>query len=97
LHFEIRNSKTEHALNPLDFYPRDFYVDTIPPQINKVKILKFYDDFYFTDDTVYYLRKKENYLTTEDSVIIDNYPSYCLSLEGFDKQDNSENKNGIKK
>jgi hypothetical protein len=97
LHFEIRNTKTEHALNPLDFYPRDFYVDTIPPQINKVKILKFYDDFYFTDDTVYYLRKKENYLTTEDSVIIDNYPSYCLSLEGFDKQDNSENKNGIKK
>ena len=38
LHFEVRNTQTEHALNPLDFYPRSFYVDTIPPQINKVKV-----------------------------------------------------------
>ncbi len=97
LHFEVRNTKTEHALNPLDFYPRSFYIDTIPPQINKVKISKFYTDLYFSSNNIYNLQKETDYYTNADSIIIDNYPSYYIALEGFDKQDNSENKNGIKK
>lgn len=97
LHFEIRNTKTEHALNPLDFYPKEFYVDTIPPQINKVKILKSFDDLYFSSNIIYNLQNENNYYTNADSIIIDNFPSYFISLEGFDKQDNSKNKNGIKK
>ena len=58
LHFEIRNTKTEHALNPLDFYPKEFYVDTIPPQVNKVKIYQF--DSFFSDSysSVFSLQNK---------------------------------------
>lgn len=97
LHFEIRDAKTEHALNALDFYPKNFYADTIPPQLNKVKILSFYDNSYFSTSNIYDLKEKENYITNADTIIIDNYPMYSISLEGFDKQDNSENKNGIKK
>jgi hypothetical protein len=96
LHFEIRNTKTEHALNPLDFYPRDFYVDTIPPQINKVKVYRFYDRISIHCSSVYNLRKKENYLNT-DTIHYQIIHKSSFSLEGFDKQDNSENKNGIKK
>ena len=97
LHFEIRDNKTEHALNPLDFYPRNFYTDTIPPQLNKVKILSMFDNSYFSTSNIYYLKETGNYITNADSIIIDNYPAYSISLEGFDKQDNSENKNGINK
>ena len=31
LHFEIRNTKTEHALNPLDFYPKSLYNKAYEP------------------------------------------------------------------
>lgn len=95
LHFEIRDSKTEHALNPLDFYPKDFYTDTIPPQLNKVKIYKFKSRFYEAQTEVLQLKRSGSFLTTDTQIIVDNYDFFCLSLEGFDKQDTSENKNGI--
>ncbi|HUM51240.1 MAG TPA: M23 family metallopeptidase, partial [Chitinophagales bacterium] len=97
LHFEIRNTKTEHALNPLDFYPKEFYVDTIPPQINKVKINSIYSDIYSSFSQYYFLKKVNNNLNAIDSIIIENDTLVSFSFEGFDKQDNSENKNGIKK
>ena len=97
LHFEIRNTKTEHALNPLDFYPASFYVDTIPPQINKVKINSIYSDIYSSFSQYYFLKKVNNNLYAIDSIIIENDTLVSFSFEGFDKQDNSENKNGIKK
>jgi hypothetical protein len=97
LHFEIRNTKTEHALNPLDFYPRDFYVDTIPPQINKVKVYSIYDKNYNSFSFVYNLKKEGIYFVNSDTIFLSNDSIISFSLEGFDKQDNSENKNGIKK
>ncbi|HMW12826.1 MAG TPA: M23 family metallopeptidase [Chitinophagales bacterium] len=91
LHFEIRDSKTEHALNPLDFYPNEFYIDSISPQLNAIKITQQNGQLQET----YNLIKHANYWTT-------NMPIYCcsqaplaLSLEGFDKQDTSSSKNGI--
>ncbi|MDB5227971.1 MAG: hypothetical protein JWN78_2164 [Bacteroidota bacterium] len=95
LHFEIRNTKTEEALNPLDFYPNEFYVDTIPPQLNKVKIYRFDSLFYNATTEILPLKKENAYYTTMRIPVSEKY--FCLSLEGFDKQDNSENKNGIKK
>ena len=97
LHFEIRDSKTEFALNPLDFYPKDFYVDTIPPKLNKIKIYKFDSDFYYANTAIYALKKVNGFYTTEDPIAIDDNTRFCFSLEGFDKQDTSENKNGIYK
>ena len=97
LHFEIRDSKTEHALNPLDFYPKEFYADTIPPQLNKIKIYQFNDNFYDAYTQVLELKKVDSYLTTENPITILDFSSFCFSLEGFDKQDTSENKNGIYK
>lgn len=96
LHFEIRNTKTEHALNPLDFYPRNFYVDTIAPQINKVKI-NAGDKFYYSNSRIATFKKEENYNSIIDTINIENDSVVCFSLEGFDKQDDSKNKNGIKK
>lgn len=95
LHFEIRDTKTEHALNPLDFYPKEFYVDTIPPQLNKIKIYQFDSLFYDSETAVYTLQHKEDYFTTDSVILINGKSKFCFSLEGFDKQDNSENKNGI--
>ena len=94
LHFEIRNTKTEHALNPLDFYPKEFYVDTIPPQINKVKIYELNNNLYPLSTSIYSLKNKSNYLVV-DSNLHSSLNHFYFSLEGFDKQDNSENKNGI--
>ncbi len=97
LHFEIRDSKTEHALNPLDFYPRSFYVDTIPPQINKVKVSISQDNFLHSLSKQYEIRNINNIYTTDEPIPIYNNSEFYFSLQGFDKQDTSENKNGIKK
>ncbi len=97
LHFEIRNTKTEHALNPLDFYPSNFYVDTIPPQLNRIKIISLNDDgVYYSISDSFRLKKENNIYKPFDSILLRNESKILISLEGFDKQDNSENKNGIK-
>ena len=95
LHFEVRNTKTEHALNPLDFYPKNFYIDTIPPRINKVKFYQFSKDYFYSSfiKPYYNLSAKESW--SFEHIDINDY--YAFSLEGYDKQDSSENKNGIKK
>jgi hypothetical protein len=97
LHFEIRNTKTEHALNPLDFYPREYYLDTIPPQINKVKVQFFNYDSTFSSGKIFNLKYDNGIYKTDKIIDIVNYHDFVLSLEGYDKQDNSANKNGIKK
>lgn len=99
LHFEVRNTQTEHALNPLDFYPSNFYVDTIPPQINKVKMNIFPAGYFYNSyrKNYYNLPTKERLNFSESNYAIDYNNYYSFSLEGYDKQDNSENKNGIKK
>ncbi len=97
LHFEIRDSKTENALNALDFYPASEYADTIPPQLNKIKVYDFQDLFYASFITFKSLILKDGILTTAKPVTITHNNKFAFSLEGFDKQDTSENKNGIKK
>ena len=95
LHFEIRNTKTEHALNPLDFYPKEFYVDTIPPQINRIKFYSVLNSFYNCYESASYnLLKDSNYYTTTHPTDIKT-ELFGISVEGFDKQDSSASKNGI--
>lgn len=98
LHFEIRNTKTEEALNPLDFYSREYYSDTIPPQVNQVKIYPFDQSFYYYNAGITVpLIKQENYYTTMLPIQFGNHTDFCISLEGFDKPDTSSSKNGIDK
>jgi hypothetical protein len=98
LHFEIRDTKTEHALNPLDFYPNAFYSDTIPPQLNKVKVYPFDNSFYaYTAGITAPLIKRDNHYTTLQPIKFSDFPDFCFSLEGFDKHDTSASRNGIDK
>lgn len=128
LHFEIRDSKTEHALNPLDFYPKDFYVDTIPPTVLWVttynitrwfyrnlgtystNLVKNGDQFVVPDpifdkyDSTVIRNEKDRikpipdgyYYTTSQPLDIQTQ-LFGISISGYDKQDNSSNKNGIYK
>lgn len=95
LHFEIRNTKTEHALNPLDFYPRSFYIDTIPPQINWIQFYSTIGSFYDRIETYSTnLVARENFYTTVYPINIKTQ-LFGISVDGFDKQDSSTSKNGI--
>jgi hypothetical protein len=95
LHFEIRETKTEHALNPLDFYPANFYIDSIAPQINQIYI-KEYLNTNFVVDTTQILNAKF-YEQTNSKTITIHQPYFSIALDAFDKQDASENKNGIQR
>ena len=98
LHFEIRDTKSEYALNPLLFYAKEFYIDTIPPTVNSIKIYQFTNYFYNNINSIFPLKKDNANVFTTDSFIpiYKNYKFY-FSLQGYDKQDFSENKNGIQK
>ena len=94
LHFEIRDTKTEYPLSPLDFYPKNSFVDTIPPQINNV-IIKEYDGLkgILVNEKVVKIDSKK-----KDTLIVKiAQPFFTFSLEGFDKYDLSNTKNGIDK
>lgn len=91
LHFEIRDTKTEHALNPLDFYPTSAYPDTLPPQLTAVKI-----NFKKADSsTVLPLMYQKEYATTNTPIYVEENETIFFSLQGYDKQDDNSGKNGI--
>jgi len=69
LHFEIRETKTEHAINPLLFkcYQKQIK-DTTPPQIRGVKFYAITDKGYMIPDKFEYysVYKKDNKLIIND-------------------------------
>lgn len=96
LHFEIRNTKTEHALNPLDFYPKEFYVDTIPPNIDAVFICGYNTSFYNNSSCIVKYRIPDTIY--KNLLFIDaEQDNFFIKVDGFDKQDSSTSKNGIYK
>ncbi len=91
LHFEIRDTKTEHALNPLAFYPTTAYADTTPPQFTAVKI-----NFKKSDSsTILPLMYQNEYVTTATPIYVEENETISFSLQGYDKQDAHSGKNGI--
>lgn len=100
LHFEIRDTKTEHALNPLDFYPKNFYADTIAPQINSIKInvLSNNNSMYAYQSYYYTLQQQQNNAwCVKDTIKMFYTSDISIALSGFDKQDVSTSKNGIQR
>lgn len=93
LHFEIRNSKTEIVLNPLDFYPKSMYIDSLVPTITMLNVLQE------NVDTIQHIQliQQENFLTTTQLIYVNDNAYFYFSLDGFDKQNATTNKNGIKK
>ncbi|HQV77861.1 MAG TPA: M23 family metallopeptidase [Chitinophagales bacterium] len=92
LHFEIRNTQTEHALNPLDFYPTEKYLDTIPPIIQQVKVSASKNK----NASYNALIQQGAIWTTIEPIEVEKHVPFTFSLLAFDKQDTSANKNGIK-
>ena len=93
LHFEIRNTKTEHPINPLQF---GFKIDdTVSPTLNKLKIHAF------NNTTIDGYRKSKiiNIKKTNDKYSIDKTPiingAFGLEIFTYDKLNDSHNKNGI--
>ena len=94
LHFEIRDSKSEHSINPLLF--NYSYIDTIPPSISSIKIYEIYDNYYNAASESIQLIKKDNTLTVSQPVeVSSNAKAIGIGVQGYDQQFNNENKNGI--
>ena len=93
LHFEIRDTKTSHPLNPLQF---SFMIDdTIAPTLNKLKIYAF-------DNTTINGQKRSSIINikkTKDIYSIDKTPvingAFGLGIFTYDKLNDSHNKNGV--
>jgi hypothetical protein len=96
LHFELRDTKTEHPLNPFVFgiKPRDKKA----PQLLKLKIVALDTAFNELNSKIYKLQKSKygNYITKPFTI---KYGAWRVGIEvlGFDKMDNAPNKNGIYK
>ena len=95
LHFEIRETKSEHPINP-ELFNFDI-VDNKPPIINKLRLYSFLNsnslDSYSSKDFLT-LKKSQNYHLKYDSII------YLNGLSGFglkstDYYDNSSNRCGV--
>ena len=95
LHFEIRETKSEHPINP-ELFNFDI-VDNKPPIINKLRLYSFLNsnslDSYSTKDFLT-IKKSQNYHLKYDSII------YLNGLSGFglkstDYYDNSSNRCGV--
>ena len=95
LHFEIRDTKSEHPLNPLRF---NFKVqDALAPVISSVKIYAHEGASIneTTDPIILQVNKKEGkYKTTHDLITVNGDISFGIST--FDRQNASpNNKNGV--
>ncbi|MEE2699734.1 MAG: M23 family metallopeptidase [Bacteroidota bacterium] len=92
LHFEIRNTKTEHPINPLQFFE---IADEIRPIISNIKIYPIDGSVDGEFEERKYVLKKEG----EQYAIKDKIPvvkgKIAFSISTFDKLNGTYNKNGV--
>ena len=93
LHFEIRDTKSEHPINPLSL---GFEIsDDISPTLKKLKIYTFsnttIDDT--TEDQIYNLKKTASNYSISKTPIING--DFALGIFTYDKLNESHNKNGV--
>ena len=93
LHFEIRETRNAHPINPLQF---EFNVtDNIPPILKKLKIYAFDTTLIngYNTSKVYDLQKqKNNYLLNETPEI---KGDFALGIFTYDQAEGAYNKNGV--
>ncbi len=95
LHFEIRESKNAHPINPLKF---KFSInDNIPPTLKKLKIYAFDTTLIngYNKSRTYNLKKKNNTYYLEEEITING--NFALGIFTYDQSDGSYNKNGVYK
>ncbi len=98
LHFEMRETKAEKPVNPLNFGFR--FKDTIPPVIKNIKVYgvsAFADGF--TSDTTFNITVNDSEKVSSevmgDTVFV--FEKTAFAVEAFDKMDDSESELGIYK
>ncbi len=95
LHFEIRETATEKAINPLLF---GFYVpDHSPPVISLLKAYYLNDKNEIIGSNVYYPNKKNGGYVLEKDTIAVPYNKIAFAIEVNDAADGKSGKNGIYK
>ena len=96
LHFELRNTFTEHPVNPFiyGFQPKD----TRPPELTKLKIVALDTSFNELNSKTYSIKKSKNgnFYTIPNTI---SYGAWRVGIEvlGFDRMNAAPNKNGIYK
>ncbi len=96
LHFEIRETVSEMARNPLDFYSSDMFVDSTKPSIQKIIIKEFFNENFVLDTMNVY--NASDFVKQNSSVVYVQQPYFTFAVQGYDKQNElSQNKNGIQK
>ncbi len=96
LHFELRNTKTEHPLNPFIFGIKP--ADRRPPRLLNLKIVALDTAFNELNSKMYHLKKSKygNYIPKPFTI---KYGAWRVGIEvsGYDRMNNAPNKNGIYK
>ena len=93
LHFEIRDSKSEKPINPLQF---DFKIqDNINPTLRKLKIYAFDTTLIngYNKSEIYTINKNNNSHTINEIPEING--SFALGIYTYDKSNNAYNRNGV--
>lgn len=93
LHFEIRDTKSEHPINPLQF---GFKVaDNIPPTLKKLKIYAFDTTLIdgYNKSKIISINKNDNKYSIKDTLTING--AFAVGIFTYDKLDGSYNKNGV--
>lgn len=103
LHFELRDTETEHALNPLVF---GFEIqDHRPPDLKEIKVYSVTEEGYRVNSnskTIPLIKVESNYQVKNDTILIptsfiDFQRGIGLAVYGTDKLDGAENQCGIYK
>jgi hypothetical protein len=92
LHFEIRETHSELALNPMRFGYR--VKDQTPPTVSHLKFYPIAESFYDSKGLIYPLQQKNGLWTAPDMEVPEGF--FSIAIRAFDRQDLSpEHKNGI--
>jgi len=93
LHFEIRDTKTEQPLNPLDY---GFKVkDIIPPIIKELKVFTIEDaiDRDNSNSRIYTTKKQDQHYIIDSTIHINK--KIGLGIYTYDRSNDAYNKNGV--
>ena len=93
LHFEIRDTKSEHPINPLQF---GFEInDNIPPSLIKLKIYAFDTTLIngYNKSRIYTINKKKDTYSFKETPTING--GFALGIFTYDRLNDSYNKNGV--
>ena len=94
LHFEIRDTRTASAINPLHF---GFDVaDQIPPFMNQLKVYEFNEQGHEIDATMFDLKKAgKDYRIVEGDTLEIGRPYAGFGIKTYDRQSHTYNWNGV--